>query len=184
MSTKLTDLTALGTTPAAGDLLTLVDVDDTTGGAEGTSKKVTYANLGIGAGGDDHFVFNGGGFINISSEMAISFGMSTSDSSSFSYITTVQIPINCRLVAVRSMSQSNGGSTDVRAYKPTTITGSVASYTALGTVNTASHTNATTHLATFDTSTYDYAAGDNLGITIDSSTNLNGFIATILLKKI
>ena len=51
MSTKLTDLTALGTTPAAGDLLTIVDVDDTTGGAAGTSKKVTYANLGIAGGG-------------------------------------------------------------------------------------------------------------------------------------
>ena len=48
MSTKLTDLAALGTTPAAGDFLTVVDIDDVSGGAAGTSKKVTYANLGVG----------------------------------------------------------------------------------------------------------------------------------------
>jgi len=48
MATKLTDLTALGATPDAADLLTIVDVSDTTGGASGTSKKVTYANLGAG----------------------------------------------------------------------------------------------------------------------------------------
>ena len=48
MATKLTDLAALGTTPDSGDFLTVVDVSDTTGGAAGTSKKVTYANLGAG----------------------------------------------------------------------------------------------------------------------------------------
>lgn len=48
MSTKLTDLAALGTTPDSGDYLTVVDVSDTSGGAAGTSKKVTYANLGAG----------------------------------------------------------------------------------------------------------------------------------------
>ena len=48
MSTKLTDLAALGTTPASGDFLTVVDIDDVSGGAAGTSKKVTYANLGAG----------------------------------------------------------------------------------------------------------------------------------------
>jgi hypothetical protein len=45
MATKLTDLAALGTIPTDNDLLTVVDVNDTTGGAAGTSKKVTYANL-------------------------------------------------------------------------------------------------------------------------------------------
>ena len=51
MATKLTDLAAVGTTPDSGDFLTVVDVSDTTGGAAGTSKKVTYANLGTGGGG-------------------------------------------------------------------------------------------------------------------------------------
>lgn len=48
MSTKLTDLDPLGTTPDSGDYLTVVDVSDTSGGAAGTSKKITYSNLGAG----------------------------------------------------------------------------------------------------------------------------------------
>jgi hypothetical protein len=43
-NSKITDLTAL-TTPAAGDLIPIVDVSDTTHGASGTTKKITYANL-------------------------------------------------------------------------------------------------------------------------------------------
>lgn len=45
MSTKLTDLAELVVSPATGDFLTVVDVSDTSGGAAGTSKKVTYDNL-------------------------------------------------------------------------------------------------------------------------------------------
>ena len=37
---RLTDKTAMTTTPATGDLLMVVDVNDTTGSAEGTSKKI------------------------------------------------------------------------------------------------------------------------------------------------
>lgn len=45
MGTKITDLTALGTLAATNDVLTIVDVSDTTGGTAGTSKKITVANL-------------------------------------------------------------------------------------------------------------------------------------------
>lgn len=41
---KLTDLSVL-TTPASGDLMHVVDVSDTSQSADGTSKKITYANL-------------------------------------------------------------------------------------------------------------------------------------------
>ena len=47
MATKLTDLTELAVTPATDDFLHIVDVTDTTGGAAGTSKKITVARLGI-----------------------------------------------------------------------------------------------------------------------------------------
>ena len=47
MATKLTDLTELAAKPADGDFLHVVDVDDSTGGAAGTSKKITIARLGI-----------------------------------------------------------------------------------------------------------------------------------------
>ena len=173
---KITELTEL-TSAASDDVLAIVDVSGTA-----QTKKITVANL-TGA-GDEYFIFNGGGSISTSVEMAITFGMSTVDATSFNYLTTAQIPLDCRLVSVRSMSQSSGGSTDIRAYKPTTINDLVSSYTALGTVNIASHSIGTPHLATFNTATYDYAAGDNIGITFDSSANLNGLIVTILLKKI
>jgi len=175
---KITELTAL-TSPASDDVLAIVDVSGT---AE--TKKITVANLTAGGGGDEYFVFNGGGFLSTTSEVAISFGMSTSDSTSFSYVGVVPIPVNCRVVSVRSISQSNGGSTDVSIYKPSGINVTVASQTALGTVNTASHTFNTVHLSTFDSATYDFTAGERLGVTFDSTTNLNGLTVTVLLKTI
>lgn len=43
---KISALTAL-TSPASGDLIPIVDVSDTTDGATGTTKKITYNNLGF-----------------------------------------------------------------------------------------------------------------------------------------
>lgn len=45
---KISDLAAL-TTPASGDLVGIVDISDTTMGASGTTKKITYSNLMGGA---------------------------------------------------------------------------------------------------------------------------------------
>lgn len=53
MATKITDLTALGTTPTNTDVLHIVDVGDDTGGAAGTSKKITVSNLLASAGAVD-----------------------------------------------------------------------------------------------------------------------------------
>lgn len=49
MGQKLTDRTELATTPDNADLMHVIDVSDTTDSAEGTSKKVTVANLLAGA---------------------------------------------------------------------------------------------------------------------------------------
>jgi hypothetical protein len=43
-NSKISDLSAL-TTPATGDLLPIVDISDTSQGASGSTKKITYANL-------------------------------------------------------------------------------------------------------------------------------------------
>ena len=45
MATKITDLAALGTNAASNDVLTIVDVSDTSGTSAGTSKKVLTQNL-------------------------------------------------------------------------------------------------------------------------------------------
>lgn len=61
--TKISALTALAEAPAVGDLLTLVDVSDTTMAAGGTNKKITAANLLANAyqvGGTDVPVTDGG----------------------------------------------------------------------------------------------------------------------------
>jgi hypothetical protein len=42
---KITELTELAVAPAAGDLLPIVDVSDTTDAPEGTTKKITVDNL-------------------------------------------------------------------------------------------------------------------------------------------
>jgi hypothetical protein len=42
---KISQLDALGTAPAATDILPITDVSDTTGSAQGTTKRVTVANL-------------------------------------------------------------------------------------------------------------------------------------------
>lgn len=43
---RISELTALSTTPATGDLLAIVDVSDTTDGASGTTKKIAAGYLG------------------------------------------------------------------------------------------------------------------------------------------
>jgi len=50
MATKITDLTELAATPANDDVLHIIDVSDTTGGAAGTSKKIQITNLPSGGG--------------------------------------------------------------------------------------------------------------------------------------
>ena len=42
---RISSLTSLGATPAVGDILPITDISDTTGSAQGTTKKVTVANL-------------------------------------------------------------------------------------------------------------------------------------------
>ena len=44
--TKISDLTAL-TAPASGDLIPIVDISDTTMAASGTTKRITYSDLGF-----------------------------------------------------------------------------------------------------------------------------------------
>lgn len=45
MSAKLYDLTVLSTVPASGDLFYVIDVSDTTEGAQGTNKQVNFTTL-------------------------------------------------------------------------------------------------------------------------------------------
>lgn len=176
MATKLTDLTEL-TTPAGDDLLHIVDVSDTSGGSDGTSKKIKVQNFKT-------FSIKNCSFVSTSAEMALTMASSTNDSTTFSYTNIFIIPENCRLVSIQSACQVAGGSTDFAAYKPAAMNATVAGTTELGSVNVASHTAGTVHTATFDTSTYDYDKGDLFGITVDSTNIMYAFTYTITFRPI
>ena len=184
MATKKVTQLATATSAADLDLVMIVDVADNAMSPDGTNKQITKANLLSGiAGGDDHFILAGGGYISTTSEMAVGW-LSTGDSNVFNYITTVLIPIDCRVVNVITQSQNSGGSTDISVYKPTSYNQLVSSATALGTVNQAAHDTGVVYTSTFDSATYNFAAGDRMGITVDSTSNLLGLSLTVLLKKI
>jgi len=64
MGTKITDLTALATAPDRLDVIAIVDVDDPAHAASGTTKKITIADLGFLASGDNISLLNNdSGFI-------------------------------------------------------------------------------------------------------------------------
>tara|TARA_R110000868_G_scaffold287189_1_gene547596 strand:- start:1038 stop:1577 length:540 start_codon:yes stop_codon:yes gene_type:complete len=175
---KVTQLTT-ATSAADLDLVMIVDVDDTAMSPEGTNKQITKANL---FSGGQYFTVNSAGYLSQIAERALSFVTLTEDTS-FSYATSFAIPKDCRLVSVTSASQYDGGATDLSAYKPTSDA-LVSTFTALGTIQVASHTAAGTHTSTFDSSTYDYVVGDRFGLTVSSVTNLGGFRFTCLFKTI
>ena len=178
MATKITDLTELAVAPASDDVLHIIDVGDTSGGAAGTSKKIQVSNLT----GGEYFTVNGAAILAQTAEMALPF-VELTENTNFLYYTTFAIPKNCRLVSVTSASASDGGATDLSAYKPTSDA-AVSTFTALGTVQVASHTATGTHTFTFDSATYDYVVGDRFGLTVSSVTNLNNFRFTCLFKTI
>ena len=176
---KVTQLTT-ATSAADLDLVMIVDVDDTAMSPEGTNKQITKANLLSGV--DEFFTINGASYLSQTDERALPL-VATSESTSFIYTTTFAITNDCRLVSVTSASSTDGGITDLSAYKPTSDA-AVSTFTALGTIRVASHTSTGTHTSTFDSSTYDYVVGDRFGLTVESQTNLTGFRFTCLFKTI
>jgi len=173
---KITELAEL-TSAGASDVLAIVDLSGTA-----VTKKITVANLTSGGGGgDEFFTVNGACFIGQTSERAIPFGSSTSESTVFTYTNVFAIPKNCRLVSVTSASQVSGGSVAMKPYKPTADI-NLSNFTALGTVTVASHTSTGTHTFTFNTSTFDYVVGDRFGLSITPTTNMSGFRYTCLFK--
>jgi len=67
MGTKITDLTALATAPDTLDVVAIVDVSDPTQAPSGTTKKITIADLGFLASGDNiSLLTNDSGFITAS----------------------------------------------------------------------------------------------------------------------
>ncbi len=170
---KITDLTEL-TSPADGDLVCIVDVSDTSGSSTGTTKKIQKSNLV--SGGADHFTINGGFFQNNTNFAYFPVSSATtSESSSISYITTAPIMANCRLVDVTIWVQSGSARNEtINAYDHS-IGGAGANKGGI----TASVTGSAVTVFTYNTSAFDYSAGDEFGLGWTPNTAPNGvsFIA-------
>lgn len=108
--TKTTGLTELSAAPADDDLVTIVDISDTTMSAAGTNKKITRANLvaGLSSGGTNNPVW---GFSTVFESISSRFistvgtnGTTTSTTSGASISATSDIGSNAKL----EMTISNG----------------------------------------------------------------------------
>jgi len=97
---KVTALTEL-TTPASDDLLYVVDVSDTSGGAGGTSKKMQISNLpSSGGGGADKFRIYGSSNVGFATARYISIRGNYVDTSSLNMYVQCMIPEDCELVSL------------------------------------------------------------------------------------
>lgn len=99
---KVTALTEL-TTPASDDLLYVVDVSDTSGGADGTSKKLQIGNLPSSGGGADKWRIFGSSNVGTTGNRYISIRGNYVDVGSANIYTMALMPDNCELVSLTAM---------------------------------------------------------------------------------
>lgn len=174
---KITDLTEL-TSPADNDLVCIVDVSDTSGSSTGTTKKIQKSNLVTGGSSTDHFTISGGFFQNNTNFAYWSVSSaSTTESAAVSYLTIAPMMAACRLVDVAVWVQLGAARDEtINAYKhnnpgPSANLGGITASVSAGNVT----------VFTFNTSTFDYAAGDEFGLGWTPNTAPNGvsFIARL-----
>lgn len=181
---KISDLTELTQTPAADDLIQVVDVSDTTASATGTNKKIQYSNLVDS--GDKFWVANAGAYVSGSGNFYYlpCSGASQVESVSLQWYSKLAIPANCRLYDVSVIYQrgSTGRTINLTAYD--------FSIAGLG-ANLGSSTNGPldatdssggTLLFNFNTSDFDYTPTSEMGLGINlagSTTTILGFSFTM-----
>ena len=169
---QVTDLDAL-TSVADDDLVMVVDVSDTTDSDDGTSKKITRANLV-----SDAYMTITGAFYQNTTTFAY-FSMSSAsltESSGVNYLTIWPVPAACRLVDV-SVWVTSGAARDetINVYDKSVGQASLGSVTA-----SCSAGNVTTF--TFNTSTYDFTQGSELLVGWTPATAPNGVSFSVRLK--
>jgi len=191
-SSKLTDRTELAAAPADGDLLHVVDVSDTTGSSDGTSKKIQVSNLLANA-STEYMAISGYCYISSTGTfyyLPCSGTSQTETTSSTQRYSRLSLPKSCRLEKVSCLYQRGSG-----------VAGRTIDFTAydfsLGIPNLgssitgpqgATSTSGGAAVWTFDTSDFDFnpasqmSLGINIGGTITSSTTLLGLGFTMLFR--
>lgn len=96
---KVTALAEL-TTPASDDLLYVVDVSDTSGGADGTSKKLQVSNLLSSGGGADKWRIYGSSDVGTTLPRYIGIRGHYTDTSGLNLYTQAMMPEDCELVSL------------------------------------------------------------------------------------
>ena len=166
-STKISDLTEL-TTAANDDLLVIVDTSTS------TTKKIQKSNLVTG--GSDHFTLTGAFDCDATQATFFPTG-SASDAktrtlTSVKHLYTMPVPVACRLVDVALWVESGTARSEtleVHDHSATTTKlGEVAAQVAADTVP----------VFTYDTSTFDFAAGGQFGLKMTPNTQPDGIAFT------
>lgn len=106
---KISALGALGGTPANDDIIPITDISDTTGSAQGTTKKVTVANLMAAASGGDLLASNNLSDLNSASAARTNLGLGTAATQNVgtSASNVVQLDGTAKLPAVDGSQLTN-----------------------------------------------------------------------------
>ena len=106
---KISALTDLGTTPAVGDILPITDVSDTTGSPNGTTKKVTVANLVAAAPQGDLLASNNLSDLGSNATARTNLGLGTASTSASTDFSSAFFSTVSETTTSRTLSDSDNG---------------------------------------------------------------------------
>ena len=166
---KVTALTEL-TTPASDDLLYVVDVSDTSGGADGTSKKLQISNLPSSGGGADKWrVYGSSNVGHTGAARYIGLRGNYVDTSSLQIYGQAMMPEDCELI---KLTMQIGVSTTVRTV--VSKNGSTSVYTTGNIAFTAGTPQ------TFTPTGTSISQGDLINISVESASVAPGDVHLVM----
>ena len=106
---KISALTSLGGTPANDDIIPITDISDTTGSAQGTTKKVTVANLVASAPQGDLLAANNLSDVASASTARTNLGLGTASTSASSDFSPAFLSTVSETTTSRTLSDGDNG---------------------------------------------------------------------------
>lgn len=106
---KISALGALGGTPANDDIIPITDISDTTGSAQGTTKKVTVANLMAAASGGDLLASNNLSDLDSASTARTNLGLGTAATSAITDFSPAFFSLVSETTTARTLADGDNG---------------------------------------------------------------------------